>query len=102
MTTGQISKLAKQSLKHIKQSLEQFLAASKFRLDAYCDSHKCYRLQLTDDQCLLVSVYADLNQLIIVQYEAVGLHPSCRKKLIDLESVTTAAQLKLLVQALLQ
>ena len=77
------------------ENIEEFLLDNCFELYSYYGSAKQYKKQIDGNQYLLVRIFSESNKISYVDY-----HDSYDDSSINLETIQSLKQLKLLLQAL--
>jgi len=80
--------------------IEKFLIDNKFELWTYYHTNKRYRLELGNNDALLVRIYSDTGKLVEVEYEHTAFDQFDNNSTVSFSSIDTLKQLKFLVQSL--
>ena len=83
----------------MRVDLEDFLKQNNFELDTYYETNKRYRKEITECQSLYVRIFSDVNKIVDVEYENIGLTKYETSGIISFETINTIKQLKNLLKA---
>jgi hypothetical protein len=79
---------------------QKFLVDNKFELWTYYQTNKRYRLELGNNDALLVRIYSDTGKIVEVEYEHIAFDQFDNNSTVSFSSIDTLKQLKFLVQSL--
>ena len=80
--------------------IEKFLLKNDFELWSYYQTNKRYKLELDNNDTLLVRIYSDTGRLVEVEYEHIAFDEFDNNSKISFSSIDTLKQLKFLFQSL--